>query len=118
MDNEAKELRKHERFSAKGTFQVYTSRSNIAYLVSVKDISQSGAFIRTKHLPHPAEKINYHILNEDGIKQYSGHGRVVWVHGSGAKERLGFAIEFDRELRPEEQNMLMGGNEEELDQTG
>lgn len=107
------EQRQHERFPANGTLKVYTSISNIAYSVAIKDISKGGARIRTTHLPQAGEKITFHILNEYGIKQSTGQGQVVWVQGRGPEGELGFAIQFDQELTLTEKSLAINQETED-----
>lgn len=102
-----RERRQHERFPANGTLKIYTSTSSIAYSVAIKDISKNGARIRTKHLPQAGEGITFHILNEDGSKEYIGQGEVVWVQGRGPENQLGFTIQFDQELSLTEEELAI-----------
>ena len=108
---EGRERRQHDRFPAKGTLKVYTSVSSIAYSVALKDISRNGARICTTHLPQAGEKITFQILDEYGIKKYSGQGEVVWVRGRGSEKNLGFAIHFDKELGLAEEALAIKGEE-------
>ena len=110
---EQQERRQHKRFPANGTLKVYTSVSNIAYSVEIKDISRSGARIHTKHLPQAGEEITFHILDDYGIKQYTGQGQVVWVLGSGSEEQLSFAVQFDQELTLVEENIAINRETQE-----
>lgn len=91
-------LRKHPRNPSNGYLRVRTSISGVAYTVSLRNISLSGAYIRTVHLPIEGEHISFEILDEYGLKLTSGHGEVIRVVSVAHEMGLGFAVQFDAEL--------------------
>ncbi len=94
----SKERRKHQRNPASGDLRILTSLSCIAYTVSLKDVSRSGAFIHTTHLPEQEETITNEILDEYGLRMTAGHARIVRVANSALDSAIGIAIKFDTEL--------------------
>ncbi len=101
------EQRKYQRYASKGSFKVFTSVSNIAYTVDLKDISKSGAFVKTIHFPRIGEKITFHVLSEYGIKITRGEGRVVRILEGGMDGAVGFGVHFSEELSDEIEEMLI-----------
>ncbi len=101
------EQRKYQRYASNGSFRVFTSVSNIAYTVDLKDISKSGAFVKTIHFPRIGEKITFHVLNKHGITLDRGEGRVVRILDGGMDNMVGFAIHFSEELSDEVETMLI-----------
>ncbi len=94
----SKEQRKHERKSSRAYLRVRTSVSNVAYTVSLRNVSLGGAFIRTEHLPRTGETITFEILDEYGLTVVGGHGEVIRVVDVAHELGLGFAVQFKEEL--------------------
>jgi len=94
----SEELRKHPRNPSNGNFRIRTSISCIAYTVSLRDVSQSGAFVQTTHFPQENEKISFEILDEYGLQLANGHGRVAWQVIVAHELGMGFGVQFDEEL--------------------
>ena len=94
----AEELRKHPREFSSGHLRLCTSVSEVAHTVSLRDVSLSGAFVRTGHLPGPGEIVSFEILDKYGLKIENGHGKVVRVVDDAIDFGLGFAIQFYEEL--------------------
>lgn len=92
------ELRKHQRKSSNGHLRVCTSVSGVAYTVSLRDVSLSGAFVRTEHIPGAGETISFEILDEYCLRIERGQGKVVRVVDIAVDFGLGFAIQFDEDL--------------------
>ncbi len=101
------EQRRYQRYASKGSFKVFTSVSNIAYTVDLKDISRSGAFVKTIHFPRIGERITFHVLNEYGIKIARGEGRVVRILEGGMDSVVGFGVHFKDELSDEIEAILI-----------
>ena len=93
-----KENRKYRRSLSNGYLRIKTSLSGVAYTVSVRDASKSGAFIHTIHLPVLGETITFEILDEYGLMMVRGHGKVVRVINDALEPASGFAVHFDGEL--------------------
>lgn len=110
----AKDLRKHPRNPSHGYLRIRTSVSGVAYTVSLRDVSMSGAYVRTVHLPAENEQITFEILDEYGLRLASGHGRVVRVVSVAHEMGLGFAVEFDEELEMAMLDFLTAAQEEEV----
>jgi len=94
----SKEQRKHQRNPSHKNLRILTSITGVAYTVSLRDISKSGAFIHTIHLPTLGETISFEILDEYGLRMAMGHGKVVRLTGDALETAMGFAIVFDEEL--------------------
>jgi len=101
------EQREHERYSSNGTFLVYKSVSIISYMVDLKDISRSGAFIKTKHLPKFGEELHFDILNVNGVKIAAGHGHVARIVTEGENRTTGFGVHFSKKLPKETETQLI-----------
>ena len=99
--------RKHERHAANGTFLIYKTLSIISYTVDLQNISRSGAFINTKHLPHFGEELHFDILSTDGEKLATGHGKVARLVKEGSLLERGFGVHFTRKLQREIEEPLM-----------
>jgi len=91
-------LRKHPRNPSDGYLRVRTSISGVAYTVSLRDVSLSGAYVRTVHLPAKGEQISFEILDEYGLRLASGQGLVIRVVSVAHELGLGFAVEFNEDL--------------------
>ena len=94
----SEESRKHPRNLSNGNLRIRTSISSIAYTVSLRDVSQSGAFVQTTHFPQQNEKISFEILDEYGLRLAMGHGRVVRLVTVAHELGMGFGVQFDEEL--------------------
>ncbi|RUM45351.1 MAG: hypothetical protein DSY80_03435 [Desulfocapsa sp.] len=91
-------LRKYPRNPSDGYLRVRTSISGVAYTVSLRDVSLSGAYVRTVHLPVEGEQISFEILDEYGLRIASGQGTVVRVVSVAHELGLGFAVQFEKDL--------------------
>ncbi len=94
----SEELRKHPRTASNGNLRIRTSISCIAYTVSLRDVSISGAFVQTTHLPNKNEKISFEILDEYGLRLANGQGRVARLVTVAHESGMGFGVQFDEEL--------------------
>ena len=101
MSNQYTEKRKYERKSSGGLFRVYTSVTNCAYTVNLKDISKGGTFIRTKHRPKVDETITFIVLDDDNKDRFVGNARVAWCKENGPEADRGFGIQFEKEFAEE-----------------
>lgn len=101
------ERREHKRYTTKGSFLIYKSVSIIAYAVELKNISRSGAFIETNHLPPLGEELIFDILDGSGVKVAAGQGRVVRICREGMDNASGFSVQFSRKLPRELEEMLV-----------
>ncbi len=110
----SKELRKFPRKPSNGHLRVRTSISGVAYTVSLRDVSLSGAYVRTVHLPADGEQISFEILDEYGLRLAAGHGKVVRVVSIAHDTGLGFAVHFDEALEMAMLDFLSVVQEEEL----
>jgi hypothetical protein len=104
------ERREHERYSSNGTFLIYKSVSIISYKVDLKDVSRTGAFIKTKHVPRFGEELTFDILTVNGAKIAAGHGRVARIVKDGTDSVTGFGVHFSKKLPEEILAPLMGDN--------
>ena len=104
------EKREHPRHSPQASFLIYGSGSIIAYTVDLKDISKSGAFIKTKHLLQIGEEISFDIINDVGLKVIAGHGRVARIEKAGSAMPTGFGIRFATQLSGEVETSLAMNN--------
>lgn len=92
------ERRKYQRYASNGTFLIYKSLSIISYSLDLKNVSRSGAFINTKHLPQFGEELQFDILNTDGEKLATGHGKVARLVKEGGDLAIGFGVHFSKKL--------------------
>lgn len=99
--------REHERYSSKGSFLIYKPVSIIAYTVDLKNISRTGAFIKTSHLPPVGEELKFDILNSYGVKIAAGHGRVARIIEEGTANPSGFGVHFSKKLPKEIETLLV-----------
>ena len=99
--------RRYERYEAKGTFLIYKTLSIISYKVDLKNVSRSGAFINTRHLPQFGEELQFDILSIDGIKLATGQGRVARLVKEGSDQAIGFGVHFSQKLPKEIEEPLM-----------
>ena len=109
----SEDLRKHPRNPSNGYLRVRTSISGVAYTVSLRDVSLSGAYVRTVHLPAEGEQISFEILDEYGLRIASGQGKVVRVVNVAHEMGLGFAVQFDKDLDMAMLDFLSSVQEEE-----
>ena len=100
--------RSHERVPTRFGFRIRTSASRMAFSVDLGDISRSGAFIITEHVPQIDEVIDIEVLNTYGKKIFNCRGRVKNIHsrGSGYGGNLGFGVRFTEDLTFEQLEQL------------
>lgn len=108
----SEEFRKHPRNPSDGNLRIRTSISCIAYTVSLRDVSQSGAFVQTTHFPNENEKISFEVLDQYGLRLANGHGRVVRLVTVAQELGLGFGVQFDEELDRSMLDFLTASQEE------
>ena len=89
-----KDERKFKRINTSKQFRIFTSLSCCPLTVPLKNISEKGAFIKSKFLPEINETISYASLDEDGMEESFGNARVVWRREKGTEEEVGFGIEL------------------------
>lgn len=92
------ERRAHARYRTKGSFLIYKPVSVISYAVDLKNISRTGAFIETSHLPPLGEELSFDILDGSGAKVAAGRGRVTRIRKEGADNASGFGVQFFQKL--------------------
>lgn len=92
------EQRRYQRKSAFGNLLVQSSRSGMSYTAFIKDISMSGAFIHSAHVPNSGEKISFKFLDEFGLGMANGQGKVVRIFESEQAKPRGFAVHFDVQM--------------------
>lgn len=89
-----KEKRRHVRIDTDKKFRIFTSLTVCPYTVSIKNISERGAFINTRFIPKVNETISYAQLDENGMEESYGNARVVWARKKGYDDEVGFGIEM------------------------
>lgn len=101
--NDKIEKRRHPRVKSDGVFRVYTSVSTCKYSVRLSDISRSGAFIRTPHIPKMGEIVTYTIVDDITHEdRFIGNAVVKWIKNKNCNEdEMGFGIELEKELADE-----------------
>ena len=106
-----REQRKHKRNNSKAHFRVRTSVSDVAYTVSLQNVSLGGAFVRAEQFPQKGEIITFDALDRYGLVVTKGLGKVVRVVALHQELGMGFAIEFTEELELAMMDFLMDGCE-------
>ena len=92
--------RTHERLPSSCQFRVYTSVSRMGYSVDLIDVSRSGAFVITRHMPAIGETINIEIMSSYGKKLFNLNAEVK-NHRSITNEYgtvSGFGVMFSETL--------------------
>ncbi len=94
-----KEKRSHPRKIGTRDLYIEASKGSGSYAVSVKDVSRSGAFVRSSSsLPVPGEAICFKIFDEYGLEMTMGQATVMRVVDNSISTVTGFAIQFETEL--------------------
>lgn len=92
------ESRVYPRQNIAKYFKVYTSVTRAAYTVSVENISEKGAFLKSRILPKIGETITFTALDEMMKPIYQGNASVKRLEQRYSKEYWGFGIEFDTQF--------------------
>lgn len=106
------EQRKYERKPSRAHLRVCTSVSNVAYTVSLQNVSLGGAFVRAEQFPQKGEVITFDVLDKYGLIVMKGNGTVVRVVALDRELGMGFAVEFTEELELAMMDFLIDGCEE------
>ena len=110
----SQEKRRYERKPSKAHFQVLTSVSNVAYTVSLQNVSLGGAFVQAEQFPQKGETITFSVLDRYGLIVMKGQGEVVRVVALDRELGMGFAVEFTEELELAMMDFLIDGCEESV----
>lgn len=105
--------RAHERLPSSCQFRVYTSVSRMGYSVDLIDVSRSGAFVVTKHMPSIGETINIEVMDSYGKKLFNLSAKVK-NHRSISNEYgtvSGFGAMFPENLSLKELEIITGSGD-------
>ena len=88
------EKRRSARIETNKKLRIFTSLTCCPYTVTLKNVSEHGAFINTRFIPKVNETISYAILDDYGREKDYGSAKVVWAKEKGFDEEVGFGIEL------------------------
>lgn len=88
------ERRQHERIKAEFDMRIYSSIKTGAYTVKVTDVSQAGAFIKSKHLLKEGEIISFELIDDTYRPVFMGNARVCRIKSDVTDNEKGFGVAF------------------------
>jgi len=107
-----RDKRTAERLPAQRGSLAYTSFSNIPFNVTIANVSRTGAFVMTPHLPRVGERVVLKAKDIEGHEIVSLQGTVRRVRDLFERATWGFGLEFDAALSDREIELLMASSPE------
>lgn len=95
---ETRVARKHERYPTDVWIKIYSSFVPGSYTVNIKNYSQTGFFVQSKHLPKIGETITFEVLDSRFRPIFTSNAVVRWIKSDGVLDERGFGVQMFKDL--------------------